>query len=88
MKELAVLMCAILQTVVSGFFLSIVWKWFAVPFGAPVLSIAHAIGFQIVAAFLLPRNTDDKRGAAEILITAFVRGGVLFLCACVTYWLL
>lgn len=57
-------------SLVRGWILSILWGWFIVPFGAPALGIAWAIGIAIVVNFLtyqLP-NSDDERETTDIII--------------------
>lgn len=43
----------------NGWVLSILWKWFIVPFGAPNISIPVAIGIAIVIGFLT-KQTESK----------------------------
>lgn len=55
----------------DGWVLSILWRWFIVPFDAPVLSVPAAIGVSIVVGFLTHQITykhgRDGRSAGEQL---------------------
>jgi len=56
--------------VINGWVLSLLWRWFLVPFDFPVLSIPQAIGISLVIGFLThqvphkhckdDRSKDDK----------------------------
>ena len=44
----------------SGFVLVRLWSWFAVPLGAPALTLAPAIGVNLLASFLVARGPGSK----------------------------
>jgi hypothetical protein len=45
----------------EGWVLSVMWRWFIVPLGAPVISIPAAIGIALLAGMLThqTRNPDE-----------------------------
>lgn len=51
-----------LSCVLNGWALAILWGWFMVPFGAPVLTIPTAIGLALVVSFLTHQTDhyEDK----------------------------
>ena len=66
---------AIGGTILSGYVISILWKWFAVPLGAPTISVALAIGLRVLwGAFcgIKWRDLADGRTAGEKLYHTFV----------------
>ena len=50
--------------ILRGWTISILWEWFVVPFGLPVLGIAHAIGIAILVS-LLTHPYDAKKDDRE-----------------------
>jgi len=48
-------------TLFRGFVLSQMWAWFVVPFGAPALTVVHAIGVSMLAAFLTYQHDAAKK---------------------------
>lgn len=52
----------------EGWVLSVLWRWFLVPLGAPALSIPAAIGVAIIVGMLTHQSskTDDEDWAAKI----------------------
>jgi len=86
MKELIQLVVGILLTIMTAFFMSIVWKWFCVPLGAPVLSIAQCVGFQVIGRFLCPSAKPDEREIWQQFGSAFARDFCLFVIAAIAYW--
>ena len=64
----------IITSVLNGWALSILWLWFLVPFGLPVLSIPQAIGIAMVVNYLTYqyiKNNDKDWGTA--LVAALAR---------------
>ena len=49
------------MTVVNGLLLHLMWGWFMVPLGLPVISVAHALGIALVVS-LLTHQTNTKKG--------------------------
>lgn len=50
----------------KGWFLSIIWGWFAVPiFGLPALSIVQASGVMLVIAYLTPLSIPTPEEVAN-----------------------
>jgi len=59
-----------------GFVLSLCWVWFVVPFGAPAISIAHAMGISLVVGFLTSQSgkkPDPDDEFAEVLMRGLVQ---------------
>jgi hypothetical protein len=55
----------VFASILRGWVLSILWSWFVVPMGAPVVGITHAIGISMVVSFLTYQHIDndsDKSG--------------------------
>jgi F0F1-type ATP synthase assembly protein I len=69
-----------LGILIDGFVLTKLWEWIVLEIfeNAPVLSIVHAIGLSLVAAFLThkPTQTKDERDEKEKVVAAL---GELFL---------
>lgn len=51
-KFVIFILCVSFDAVVSGTVLSILWKWFMVPLGMPVVGWALACGITVVANYL------------------------------------
>lgn len=51
----------------------VLWNWFAVPLGAPALSLAHAAGFMCLLAAASPKSMRDDRPIAweRVLVAPF-----------------
>ncbi len=50
----------------SGYVLSILWAWFAVPaFAAPALSIPAAIGVALIVGFMTHQHQPEKKSGAK-----------------------
>lgn len=63
----------ILGTLLGGVVLQDLWGWFIVPFGLPELSLAHAVGINVIAGFLTYRYVPSKEGDGWVAgITPFV----------------
>jgi hypothetical protein len=63
-----------LASLVDGWVLSLFWKWFAVPMGAPGIGVAHAIGIAVLVR-LLTHHTDlkdDDQPAAKVLVKSIL----------------
>lgn len=65
-----------LGVIINGYVLSILWVWFLVPLGLPILSVAHAIGVAMVTSWLTyqyrPSTQEDKDKALEGLAIALI----------------
>lgn len=66
MVALFALVTAVAMTI-RGFVLSILWGWFLVPLGLPVISIPLGIGVALIVTFL---TAPGKAGKAEEKATA------------------
>jgi hypothetical protein len=77
MKLLGVVLAVgglVLSVLWSGYVFSILWAWFVVPQfeGAPVLSVAAAIGMSMTVSFLTYHHDDrieDQRSTSERVIS-------------------
>lgn len=62
--------------IVNGYVLSILWVWFVVPLGLPVISVAHCIGIAMVSSWLTYQHQttkeEDKEKALENLLIVFI----------------
>lgn len=54
------------STIFNGWILSIMWKWFIVPFGAPDISIAAAIGLSLIFSFLKGGSTSQSKDEESV----------------------
>lgn len=62
-----------ISAIFNGWVLSIMWKWFIMPFGLPSISIAEAIGLSLIFSFLKGGYTTqsdkkEKESVAYIVI--------------------
>lgn len=65
----------ILSPILRGWVLTILWGWFAVPFGLPVLNIPTAIGVALIVSYLTHQTVDaqpKEESAGEKFATAVV----------------
>lgn len=99
MTVLALLLVARLVpvTILEGWVLSILWRWFVAPaLGLPLLTVAQAIGVALVVAFLRdryeprPRNQDwggvARDMAGRLAHAVFACGVLLALGWIVAHW--
>lgn len=47
-------------SMLSGVAFESLWYWFAVPLGAPDITITHAMGLALIVRFLTFKKNDDK----------------------------
>lgn len=66
-----------LSVIINGYVLSILWVWFVVPLGLPVISVAHSIGLAMVTGWLTYQYTnkeeDNIKALTEFAILFIVR---------------
>lgn len=66
------LIAAFFGSIWSGYALSTLWQWFAVPtFGLPALTVPAAIGVGLIVSYLTYQadlDKDDKNDPAERLV--------------------
>jgi hypothetical protein len=57
----------------NGFVLEIMWGWFAVPLGAPDITVAHAIGIALLVQMFVSHTSksDDKSSFLSTILTGF-----------------
>ena len=74
----AVVVMTALHLVVDAWAIQLLWNWFAVPLvGAPVLTLAHAMGVSVLAAILgpaaarVPESECEEGRTKAVLIHAF-----------------
>ncbi len=61
---LAALMCVPL----AGWVITKLWGWYVVPFGIPQISVAHAIGIDLLMSYLTMHYTKSERSIVERII--------------------
>jgi len=70
-------MLMVFATIVRGVVLTILWRWFMMPFGLPALGIAWAIGVGMTLNYLLgieTKEADNKdKSFGDLLIPATVK---------------
>lgn len=54
-------------TLWTGYVLSKLWEWFAVPLGAPLIGVAHMVGILSIAIWF-KRSAKDKNDSADKVI--------------------
>lgn len=70
------------MSVFSGFVLSILWGWFAVPLGIMSISIPHAIGISVLISSITQQIDSRKRTKDEdttYYVSAIIRPFVVLL---------
>ena len=68
----------VVEALLKGFVLSVLWGWFAVPLGVPAIGIAGAIGIALLVGMLSHQAGKDDREIEEI-IGASLGGPILVL---------
>jgi hypothetical protein len=75
LAAIALPVIVVFSSVVNGFVLTILWKWFVIPvFSLPALNIPQAIGISMVIAFLTHqrvKNKDDNKEVFELWLSLF-----------------
>jgi hypothetical protein len=63
----------IVGALIGGYVLAKMWLWFIVPFGAPEIEIAHAIGISLLAGlFTSSSSSDDKYESTAEVVTKLI----------------
>ena len=67
-----------LSVIVNGYVLSILWAWFVVPLGLPVISVAHSIGLAVIICWLTyqyqtKKEEDDIKALTEFALLFIVK---------------
>lgn len=47
-------------TLLNGFCIATLWRWFVAPLGFPTLSFIHAIGLDFLITFIIPKDPPTK----------------------------
>ena len=55
-------------TICRGLATSVLWQWFAVPFGLPGISIAQAIGIHLVVNSIVAKQDAPKTDEKDIWV--------------------
>lgn len=67
---------SVLSTMWKGYVLSVLWAWFAVPFGLPVLGVVQAMGIALLVTFLTYQHIatvkPEKSTSADATSTAIL----------------
>lgn len=82
---LASLVSMVAVTILRGLALSILWGWFIVPLGTPVLSVAQAVGIILIVDVLIIFPSTEK---SEIEDRKWYIPARNILIGIVTLWLL
>lgn len=78
-KIIAILLTAIPGIIWSGFVIKILWIWFMVPLGLIEISLAHAIGIDIIITFMVSHSVDIKNKTTTELISKMISKPALML---------
>lgn len=71
-KIIVILLAAIPGIIWSGFVIKILWIWFMVPLGIIEISLAHAIGIDIIITFLVSPSFDIENKTTTELISKMI----------------
>lgn len=66
------LVLIVFASIVRGFALAILWRWFMVPFGLPALGIAWSIGVGLTLSYLLGIQSKNDAEPAKDMFAALV----------------
>ena len=66
MELLGKLVVAVGVQILGGWIATYIWEWFVVPFGAPSIHLAWAIGLSCLVA-RYPRGKDDKEFVETVI---------------------
>jgi hypothetical protein len=58
----------VLGPLTHGYALSVLWGWFVVPFGAPAIGVAHAIGLRLAFGALGALPKSEQKGPNETYV--------------------
>ena len=61
-KDLLWIVLALPFLIFSGFTIMTMWEWYFVPLGLPEITIAHAIGIDILVTYLTTTDTKYDTG--------------------------
>jgi len=67
----------LVSTVFRGYVFSVLWLWFAVPFGVMPITVVHGIGISVLFRLLMPhqfsnKTDNDTKFTWEPLLTEFL----------------
>lgn len=66
--------------VIEGFVLTVLWRWFMVPLGAPLLTIPTAIGIALIVGMLTHQHSKQDDDAWIHKLVGGLTGPPLILC--------
>lgn len=87
-----ILVCLIPAGIWSSFVASTIWRWFAVPIGAPVLTVTRTMGLAILigmyryAGETRTQDTQEKSGG-ELFVAFLARAGLIPAFALLLGWI-
>jgi hypothetical protein len=59
------LIFVILGAIWAGYVITLLWLWFMCPLGLPEISLAHAVGVDLLITFITQKLVFDKKEADE-----------------------
>ena len=63
---IAIPVILVLSSVLNGFVLTILWKWFMIPvFSLPAINVPQAIGISMLISFLTHQQNGNKKEDKE-----------------------
>lgn len=65
--------------ILSGFIIKIMWGWYMVPLGVPPVTVAHAIGIDILVTYILGSSKMNLDRTLGEIITDVVGKKLIFL---------
>ncbi len=70
-KMITILLITVPAFLWVGFVIKIMWVWFMVPLGLPAISLAHAIGIDVLITFIVIPSVNEDRSMSDI-ISSFI----------------
>ncbi|MBK3780216.1 hypothetical protein G3A43_08090 [Paraburkholderia aspalathi] len=74
-----------LLTCLNGWVISVMWRWFIVPFGAPEIGVAWAIGLTAVATMFCDTTTGKDESFIVAIAHDVLKAGLMLLVAYIAH---
>lgn len=77
------LLVAIACVPLSGWVITKLWEWYVVPFEIPQITIAHAVGLDLLISYLTMHYTNTQRTLTERVMISIGTPLVFLLLGCI-----
>lgn len=74
-----------LLTCLNGWVISVTWRWFMVPFGAPAIGVAWAVGLSALVAMFCDTGPSKDTPLLEAIVYTVLKVGLMFLLAYIAH---